>query len=107
MSKATTLTIAQIAELCDLKAELENAKIKLEVKKQELGIDDLPEGKYFADGIGTVQKTLSVRETTDYKRLLAEHPEIDAEKYKTFTEVASVLIKPTIVKKSVLGFLKK
>ena len=93
MSKVkTTLTAAEIKEMVIADSAVKSAKTAFDILKEEK-CKDLVAGKYFADGIGAVYKTSTVRETIDYKRLLAEHPEIDVEKYKTFTEVVSVSVK--------------
>ena len=93
MSKVkTTLTVAEIKELVIADSAVKSAKTAFDILKDEK-CKDLVAGKYFADGIGAVYKTTTVRESVDYKRLLAEHPEIDIEKYKTFTEVTCVSVK--------------
>lgn len=96
MSKVkTNLTVAEIKELVIADSAVKSAKTALDILK-EAKCKDLVEGKYFADGIGAVYKTNSIREAIDYKRLLADHPEIDVEKYKTFTEVTTLSIKNTM-----------
>ena len=93
MSKVkTNLTVAEIKELVIADSAVKSAKTAFDILKEDK-CKDLVVGKYFADGVGAVYKTSTVRETVDYKRLLAEHPEIDVEKYKTFTEVTSISVK--------------
>lgn len=93
MSKVkTNLTTAEIKELVIADSAVKSAKTAFDILK-EAKCKNLVTGKYFADGIGAVYKTSTIRETIDYKRLLADHPEIDIEKYKTSTEVTSVTVK--------------
>ncbi len=93
MSKVkTNLTVAEIKELVIADSAVKSAKTAFDILK-EAKCKNLVTGKYFADGIGAVYKTSTIRETIDYKRLLADHPEIDIEKYKTSTEVTSVTVK--------------
>lgn len=93
MSKVkTNLTDAEIKELVVADAAVKSAKAAFDILK-EAKCGNLVAGKYFADGIGIVNKVATVRETIDYKRLLADHPEIDVEKYKTHTEVFTISIK--------------
>ena len=93
MSKVkTNLTVAEIKELVIADSAVKSAKTAFDIIK-EAKCKNLVTGKYFADGIGAVYKTSTIRETIDYKRLLADHPEIDIEKYKTSTEVTSVTVK--------------
>lgn len=107
MSKVkTTLTNAEIKELVIADAAVKSAKTALDILKEEK-IKDLVPGKYFAEGIGAVYKTATIRETIDYKRLLADHPEIDVEQYKVHTEVFSVSVKNMLQDTSILGKLLK
>ena len=77
MSKVkTNLTVAEIKELVIADSAVKSAKTAFDILK-EAKCKDLVTGKYFADGIGAVYKTSTVRETIDYKRLLADHPEIE------------------------------
>ena len=92
MSK-TMLSIEDIRRLVNAKAEADNAKANYEQVKSEIISDKLPAGKYFAENIGEVIKSLSVRGVVDYKKLLEDHPEIDVEKYTDYKEVASVIVK--------------
>ena len=93
MSKVkTNLTVAEIKELVIADSAVKSAKTAFDILK-EAKCKNLVTGKYFADGIGAGYKTSTIRETIDYKRLLADHPEIDIEKYKTSTEVTSVTVK--------------
>lgn len=93
MSKVkTNLTEAEIRELVKADAAAKSAKTAFDILKEQL-CSDLVEGKYFFDGVGAVYKTNTIRETIDYKRLIAEHPEIDVDKYKVCTEVVSVSVK--------------
>jgi len=103
MSK-TTLSIEDIRKLADAKAEADNAKSKYENLRAELITDKLPAGKYFAEKIGEVIKSVSIRGIVDYKKLLEDHPEIDAEKYTEYKEITSVNVKSFQVNK---GFIPR
>ena len=90
----TNLTIQEIKALAAAQSAYTEAKFKLDALKEELGVKDLPDGKYFADGIGVVLKSSCVRGTLNSKKLLEEHPEINAEQYTEYKEISSVSIKP-------------
>ena len=76
MSKVkTNLTTAEIKELVIADSAVKSAKTAFDILK-EAKCKNLVTGKYFADGIGAVYKTSTIRETIDYKRLLADHPEL-------------------------------
>lgn len=104
MAKTNTLTIQQIKELSAAKSELDAAKIKFDMLKEEYCPESLPAGKYFAENEGVVMKSATVRGTVNYKQLLEEHPEIDVEKYTEYKEVVSVIVKPL---KDTSSILKK
>ena len=109
MSKTikTSLSINEVKKLVEAKQELDNAKAKYDMLKEELCPEALAAGKYFADGIGVVTKNVTVRSTVNYKKLLEEHPDIDVSKYTEYTEVASILVKPLMSNDSLLKRILK
>lgn len=107
MAKVKTfLTNEEIQKLVAADACAKSAKTAFDVLKDQL-CKDLPAGKYFAEGIGAVYKTAAVRGIVDYKRLLADHPEIDVEKYTNYTEVSSVSVKNMTQETSIFSKLLK
>lgn len=103
MSKTkVSLSISEVKKLVEAKQELDNAKAKFDMLKEEYCPEELATGKYFADGIGVVSKNTTVRATVNYKKLLEEHPEIDVSKYTEYTEIASILVKPLMVNTSLI-----
>ena len=91
--KTLGLSDNDISRLVDADTAVKQAKANLDKLKQELRVDELESGTYIAENVGSVIKNTSVRGTVDYKRLLAEHPEIDPEDYTDYKEVSSLVIR--------------
>lgn len=92
MSKTKrSLTTSDIKTLVDLDTAYKKAKKALDKAKADLCPESVAEGKYVVADYGCVQKVAIVQTVVDYKRLLAEHPEINLEIYTTYKEAPRIL----------------
>lgn len=93
MSKTKrSLTTSDVKALVDLNEASKDAKTALDKAKAELCPESVAEGKYVIEDYGSVQKVSIVQTVVDYKRLVADHPEIDLELYTTYKEAPRILI---------------
>ena len=92
MSKAKrSLTTSDIKTLVDLDTAYKKAKKALDTAKAELIPESVSEGKYVVADYGCVSKIAIVQTVVDYKRLVADHPEIDVSLYTTYKEAPRIL----------------
>ena len=92
MSKAKrSLTTSDIKTLVDLDTAYKKAKKALDNAKAELIPESVPEGKYVVADYGCVSKVAIVQTVIDYKKLLADHPEIDVSLYTTYKDAPRIL----------------
>lgn len=93
MSKTKrALTTSDIETLVNLNTKQKVAKRDFDEAKAELIPDSVAEGKYVLANVGCVQKVGVVQTVIDYKRLVADHPEIDLSIYTSYKEAPRILI---------------
>ena len=97
----TQLTEKQIKELVIAQVEYRKAKDRLDELKEEL-TKDLEPGKYESK-FGKVIKSVYDKTMTDWKRLIAENPEIDVYKYTRSQETVSIIIQNLNTTNSLFG----
>lgn len=88
-----SLTINDIKTLVKLNNRYQEAKEALDIAKAELVPASVLAGKYFEEGVGSVNKVITTQTTVDYKKLLEDHPEIDIEEYTTYHDSSRIYIK--------------
>lgn len=93
MSKTKrSLTTSDVKALVTLNRKQKESKKEFDDAKAELCPDSVAEGKYMVEGVGCVQKVAIIQTVVDYKKLIADHPKIDIEKYTTYKEAPRILI---------------
>lgn len=97
----TQLTEKEIKELVIAQVEYKKAKDKFDEVKERL-TKDLEPGKYEGK-FGKVIKTVFEKARTDWKRLVADNPELDVSKYTETQENTSILIQNYNTTNSILG----
>lgn len=108
MSKAKrSLTIEDVKTLVNLDTAYKKAKKALDKAKAELIPDSVAEGKYVVEEYGCVQKVSIVQTVVDYKRLLADHPEIDISLYTEYKDAPRILFKDFRSEEDDTSFLKR
>lgn len=87
----TTLDDKVIKEIIKTKIEKERIDAKLEQLKHK-HCDNLAPGRYESK-YGVIIKQVKPYSDTDWKKLLADHPEIDKAKYTTIKESNPIIIR--------------
>lgn len=88
------LTEDEIKALASAQSDYKAAEVRFKLLKDTL-TTNITIGKHIGKS-GIVTKAMVKRQVIDYKKLLADHPEIDVSEYTTETEYPMVTVTPLV-----------